>query len=148
VNRRRIPPANVVILAAGALMLAGSFMAFYKVVAPNGTASFNAWDRGLFMIATLPALLGTVMALQILLVTFGNITMPNRVLGLTWDQFHVVVALQTFVLMLAHAAREPNLVGFPTELGTGFWVMFIGAIGLVVGALVRVATARRRPRAI
>ena len=38
-NRVKLSPANVVILAAGVVMLIGSFMAFYKVsVAGSGTA--------------------------------------------------------------------------------------------------------------
>jgi hypothetical protein len=93
----------------------------------------------------LPALLGVVMALQIVLGTFGNITMPNRVLGLAWDQFHVVLALQAALLMLAHVARaKPGLVDY----GIGFWLMLGGAGGLVLGAFMRLAASRRRPRAI
>ena len=52
------------------------------------------------------------------------------------------------VLMLALLAREPNIFGFPTTFGAGFWLMLIGAGGLVLGALMRVAASRRRPRAI
>jgi hypothetical protein len=97
------------------------------------------------MIATLPALLGALMAVQIALVSFGNITMPNRVIGLTWDQFHLVLALQTALLMLMFLARaKPTLVQF----GAGFWLMLFGAGGLVIGALMRLAAGRRRPRAI
>jgi hypothetical protein len=32
--------------------------------------------------------------------------------------------------------------------GVGFWLMLAGAGGLVVGALMRLAASRRRPRAI
>jgi hypothetical protein len=143
VNRRRLSSADIVILAGGAVMLLGSFLAFYKV--PGTGVTFNAWAHFLFLITTLPALLGALMALQIALVAFGNITMPNRVLGLTWDQFHLVVALQTALLMLTFflQARLPPLV-----LGTGFWVMFVGAGALVVGAFMRLAATRRRPRAV
>jgi hypothetical protein len=154
VNSRKLAPANAVILVAGALMLIGSFLAFYKSET-NGVsvAEVNAWDHGLFMIATLPALLGTVMALQIVLVAFGNITMPNRVLSLTWDQFHLVIALQTLVLMVGFLVRaRVDEVVFETHIevtfGTGFWLMLVGAVGLVLGALMRLATSRRRPRAI
>jgi disulfide bond formation protein DsbB len=154
VNSRKLAPANVVILVAGVLMLIGSFLAFYKSET-NGVsvAEVNAWDHGLFMIATLPALLGTVMALQIVLVAFGNITMPNRVLSLTWDQFHLVTALQTLVLMVGFLVRaRVDEVVFETHIevifGAGFWLMLVGAVGLVLGAFMRLAPSRRRPRAI
>jgi hypothetical protein len=154
VNRVKLSPANVVILAAGVLILIGSFMAFYKVsVAGRGSASVNAWDRGQFMIATLPALLGSFMALQVGLVAFGHIDMPNRLLGLTWDQVHLVLSLQAALLMLSFLARTRFSATFDTfrietTLGVGFWLMFVAAIGLVVGAFMRIAATGRRPRAI
>jgi hypothetical protein len=145
VNRRKLPPADVVIMAAGAVMLIGSFLAFYEVPDFAGSVTVSAWDRGLFMIATLPAFLGTLMALQIGLAAFGNITMPNRVLGLTWDQFHIVLSFQAALLMLAFLAQaKPSFV----QYGVGFWLMVGGAGGLVLGALIRVGASRRRPRAL
>jgi hypothetical protein len=153
VNRVKLSPANVVILAAGVLILIGSFLAFYKVsVAGNGSASVNAWDRGQFMIATLPALLGSFMALQVGLVAFGHIDMPNRLLGLTWDQVHLVLSLQAALLMLSFLARTRFSATFDTfrietTLGIGFWLMLVAAIALVAGAFMRIAATGRRPRA-
>jgi hypothetical protein len=154
VNRRKLTLANIVILAAGAIMLIGSFMPFYRSEA-NGVSvgNANAWDHGLFLIATLAALLGVVMALQIGLEAFGNITMPNRVLGLTWDQFHTVLSFQALLLMLAFLFRrrlDEVIVGTRVQvvLGTGYWLMFVGACGLVLGAFMRLASLRRRPHSI
>ncbi len=154
-NRSRLSPPNIVILVGGAVMFIGSFLAFYKypgvAFAPDGTilrsasVSRNAWDHYLFLVRTLPALLGTLLALQIGLGSFGNITMPNRVLGLTLDQFHVVVSVQAALLMLVFLAqaRAPFV-----SYGVGFWLMLFGSGGLVLGALMRVVASRRRPRAI
>ena len=153
-NRVKLSPANVVILAAGVVILIGSFMAFYKVsVAGSGSVSVNAWDRGQFMIATLPALLGSFMALQVGLVAFGHIDMPNRLLGLTWDQVHLVLSLQAALLMLSFLARTRpsatfDTIRIETTLGIGFWLMLVAAIALVVGALMRIASTGRRPHAI
>jgi hypothetical protein len=153
-KRVKLSPANVVILAAGVVILIGSFMAFYKVsVAGSGSVSVNAWDRGQFMIATLPALLGSFMALQVGLVAFGHIDMPNRLLGLTWDQVHLVLSLQAALLMLSFLARTRpsatfDTIRIETTLGIGFWLMLVAAIGLVAGAFMRIAATGRRPRAI
>ena len=153
-NRVKLSPANVVILAAGVVILIGSFMAFYKVsVAGSGSVSVNAWDRGQFMIATLPALLGIFMALQVGLVAFGHIDMPSRLLGLTWDQVHLVLSLQAALLMLSFLARTRpsatfDTIRIETTLGIGFWLMLVAAIALVVGALMRIASTGRRPHAI
>src|SRR5689334_20316559 len=118
-------------------MLIASFLAYYRLSFPGGSVTVNAWDRGLFVIATLPVLLGMFMALQVGLVAFGRIDMPNRLLGMTWDQVHLVLALQTAVLMGAFLVSAKA----PFEFGAGFWLMLAAAIALVVGALMRIAAS-------
>ena len=123
-------------------MLVGSFLPFYKFQIFGGSLSFNAWDHGVFMIRTLPALLGMFMALQVALQAFSNIDMPNRLLGLTWDQFHLVLGLQAALLMFTFFVQAKA----PFKFGTGFWIMALATIALLVGSLMRVASAGRRPR--
>ena len=149
-NRRKLAPANIVILAGGALMLLASFFAFYDYKVGGASAgTSNAWDHGNFMIATLPALLGTFMALQVGLQAFSNIDMPARMLGLTWDQVHLVFSLQALLIMLAFLGRARlNFAELRITFGIGFWLMLLGSIGLVVAALTRVAASGRRPRAV
>lgn len=158
-NRRSLTPANILILGGGVVMLIASFLAFYsyRLVAhtldgglvSGGTVSVNAWDRRQFLIATLPALLGMFMALQVALQTFSNIDMPPRLLGLTWNQVHVVLSFQAALLMLALLARaKPGSELVTVDYGAGFWLMLVAAAALVVGALMRVAASGRRPRAI
>lgn len=159
-NRTKLSPANIVILAAGVVMLIATFMAFYKytlvgldpdsgTLVRSGTVSTNAWDRGKFLIATLPALLGMFMAVQVGLVAFGRIDMPNRLLGMTWDQVHLVLALQAAIMMAAFLVQaRPSSALVTVDLGIGFWLMLAAAIALVVGALMRIAASGRRPHAI
>jgi hypothetical protein len=148
VNRRKLTPPNIVILAGGAVMLIGSFMAFYEYkIGGVSAGTANAWDHGLFMITTLPALLGAFMALQVALQAFSNIDMPPRLLGLTWDQVHVVLSFQATLLLLAHLLRARlSFAGLQQTFGVGFWLMLLASIALVVAALMRVASTGRRPR--
>jgi hypothetical protein len=147
--RSKLAPPDIVILVGGVAMLVGSFLAFYEetVTGPFGDASvtysFNAWDRGLFMVWTLPALLGMLMALQVGLRAFSNIDMPNRLLGFTWDQFHIVLSFQAALLMLSFLVAAT-----PFDFGIGFWVMLVAALAQFVAALLRAGASRRRPRAI
>jgi hypothetical protein len=145
-RRSKLTPADIVILAGGAAMLVGSFLAFYQqtFTALDGSSvsfSVNSWDRGLFMIATLPALLGMFMALQVGLRAFSNIDMPNRVLSLTWDQFHLAVSFQVTLLMVAFFVAAK-----PLDFGIGFWVMLLAAIAMFVAAITRIVASNRRPR--
>jgi hypothetical protein len=155
-NGKKPSPAGIVILAAGAVALIASFLAFYKysyggiaisqadrnaaraagISLPGGgsSKSFSAWSSsgfGLFPLATLPALLGLVMALQVGLTTFADVKLPARVLGFDWLQIHLVLGVQAVVLMLAYLLVNKG----PATYGIGYWLMFVASIGLVVGAV-------------
>ena len=141
-NKSKLSPANIVIVAAGAVMLIGSFLAFYKysfsVFGQRHTESSNGWDSGLFGIVTIVVICGVAMGVQVGLSTFANnVTMPDRVLGLTWDQVHLALGFQAALMMLAFLIRSKS----PLEFGIGFWLMLIAAIALLVGAIMRVTGA-------
>ena len=147
--RNNRSPSNVLILAGGALLLVGSFLAFYTFQDGfGGEFKIDAWDRpmplGLFGIVTVAVLCGVVMGVQVGLQIFSTIGMPERLLGLTWDQLHLALGSQALLLMLTFLARKKA----PLEFGIGFWCMFAGSVALFVGALLRLAAARRRPRLI
>jgi len=140
VQNSKLSTANIVILAAGVVILIGSFLPFYKADSPlGGTDSSNAWSSGQFLIATLPALLGVLMAVQVALVAFANTTFPERVLGFTWDQVHLALAFQITIMMLFFLIRDPNfgVGGLGVDRGLGLFVMLVAAIGLLVGAVMR-----------
>lgn len=139
-QNNKLSTANWVILIAGALILIGSFLPFYKADSPlGGTDSQNAWSSGEFLIATLPALLGVLMAVHVALVAFANMKFPDRVLGLTWDQVHLALGFQVAVMMVFFLIRDPNfgLGGLGIDRGIGMFIMLIAAIGLLVGAIMR-----------
>jgi len=146
VNKVKISPANIVILVAGVVILIASFLAFYKLEIPKqtlgnitigGSTSYNAWSTGQFLIATLPALLGAVMAAHVVLAAFSNVDLPETVLGLTWDQIHLALGFQAALMMIAFLIRSNPYSSF----GIGFWLMLFAGVALLVGAIMRVAGA-------
>jgi hypothetical protein len=146
VNKVKISPANIVILVAGVVILIASFLAFYKLEIPKqtlgnitigGSTSYNAWSTGQFLIATLPALLGAVMAAHVVLAAFSNVDLPETVLGLTWDQIHLALGFQAALMMIAFLIRSNPYSSF----GIGFWLMLVAGVALLVGAIMRVAGA-------
>jgi hypothetical protein len=146
VNTSKLSPANIVILAAGALMLIGSFLAFYKfsidVFDATHTETYSAWSSGLFGIATVIVICGIIMAGQVALSSFGsNVSIPDKVLGFGWDQIHLVLGFQAAIMMIAFLITSRGTL----SLGIGFWLMLIAGIGLFVGAIMRVAGAKSNP---
>ena len=145
-NKVKISPANIVILVAGVVILIASFLAFYKLEIPKqtlgnitigGSTSYNAWSTGQFLIATLPALLGAVMAAHVVLAAFSNVDLPETVLGLTWDQIHLALGFQAALMMIAFLIRSNPYSSF----GIGFWLMLVAGVALLVGAIMRVTGA-------
>lgn len=149
-DKLKASPANMIIIIGGALMLIASFLAFNKYSAPSftfgnthigGTKTFTAWSSHYFLIATIPALLGILMAVQVAVATFASgVTLPERVLGFTWTQIHLVLSIQALLMMLAFLIQDTGSI----DKGIGLFLMLIAAAGLVVGAVMRM---REQPAA-
>lgn len=140
-NQSKLSPANIVILASGAVMLVGSFLNFYTL-SGFGSYSASAWSGangyGVFGIATVVVLCGVVMAAQVALTTFATgVTIPDKLLGLSWDQLHLALGFQAALMMLAFLIRDKGGLDF----GVGFWLMLLSGIALLVGAIMRVTGA-------
>jgi hypothetical protein len=151
VDKLKLSTANLVILIAGVVMLISSFLAFNKVSRPSvtigaihigGSVSYSAWSSHLFLIATIPALIGIVMAAQVAVVAFASgVKLPETVLGLTWNQIHLVLGFQAAIMMLAFLIQDSPL----GDKGIGLFGMLIAAIGLLVGAVLRAREAPAAP---
>lgn len=141
-NNIKLAPANIVVLAAGAVMLIGSFLDFYTFTLFGHSTSRSAWSTGLFGIATVVVLCGVVMGAQIAVSAFANgVTLPDTVLGLTWNQIHLALGFQATIMMLAFLIQDHG----GASLGIGFWLMLLSAIALLVGAIMRVTGTGMNP---
>ncbi len=137
-DKPKLTPPGIVILAGGAVMLIGSFLPFYKFSLLGSSRSWSSWSSStnllLFPLTTLIVLFGVLMAVQVAVATFAPSTnLPDRPLGFTWDQIHLVLAFQAAIMMLAYLIRDKGGL----DLGAGFWLMLLAAIALVVGAIMR-----------
>jgi hypothetical protein len=148
-DKLKLSTADVVILGAAVLMLIGSLLHFYTfkidgALIGGGSvhASWNAWSSHFFLIRTIPALLGIAMGVQVALVAFASgVRMPERVLGLTWNQIHVVFALQATIMMLAFLFQDSGEL----HKGLGLFVMLLAAFVLLGGAVLRLRGHPPRP---
>ena len=114
-------PAELTILIAGAVMLVGSFFDF--------AGHTNAWGTYLFPLATLLPLYGMLMALQIGLTTFANITLPHDVLGFTWVQAQLVLGLLAGLMAIGW------IISDIASKGIGYWLEVLGGIAIAAGAV-------------
>jgi hypothetical protein len=132
-DKIKLSTANIVILVSGVVILIASFLPFIKWPSPY-SHSYSAWSKGGFLIATIPALLGVAMAVQVGIQGFASgVKMPEKVLGFSWTQIHLVFAFQATIMMIAFLIRDTGGL----DRGIGLYLMLLAAIGLLVGAILR-----------
>jgi hypothetical protein len=145
-DKLKLSVGNLVILVAGVVMLLSSLLPFFKAAPVHGApVTATVWSNGFFAIATLPALLGAVMAAQVALTAFATrVNVPEHVLGVGWDQIHLVLAAQSLLLMLSWLVVDRGEFNQGRQLG--FWLLLLGSIALMAGAVVRVREPQPEPQ--
>ena len=137
-NNQPSPP-DIITMAAGAVMLIAGFLAIFKF--PSGfdvrsgsitTESENVFGNLAFPIATFVWLFGILAGLHIVLTTFANVKLPERVLDFTWTQIHLAAAGFCALVMVCWLVTSDL-----PDKGIGFWGLLLGSIALVVGAVMR-----------
>ncbi len=118
-------PAEITIMAAGAVMIVFSFLHF----AGSGSFGRSSWQSPFFPIATLLPLYGLVMALQIALTKFAKVKLPESVLGFTWEQIHLGLGAMAGLMAIAWLITDTS------DKQIGQWFEILGGIALVVGAV-------------
>ena len=128
---RKPSTGAIVIMASGALMLIGSFLDFFKVDFGFGSEGESAWGSGLFPIAIYPVLFGLIMAAHAAAVSFADVRLPDQPAGFSWKQLHLALAAFALLIMLGYLVVDKG----GADLAIGFFLMFLAAIGLMVGAV-------------
>ena len=139
--KEKLTTAQIVILACGAVAFIASFLPWVSIdLGRFGDASYNAWDGDVLYWPTFwwVGIFGLVMALQVGLRAFTSVNLPDRILGFTWPQIHLVLGLFAVILTVSF------LIG-GDEHGIGFWISFLASIGLVVGAVMLEKEATSTP---
>jgi hypothetical protein len=117
--------SELIIMIAGAVMLVASFLKFAQV----DIKSANAWGQYLFPIATLLPLYGVIMAAEIALTKFANVKLPERLVGFTWEQVHLVLGLLAGFMAIGWLITDIR------GKGIGYWLEVLGGIALAVGGV-------------
>ena len=135
-------PGEIVVMAGAGLALIFSFLPFYKIEVGDFSDNTSAWGAGLFPVATLIPIFAVIAGVLVALVRFGNVRYPpGGFLGFTWNT--LLLGLTFFAAILAVAfliADKPAA----TSLGFGFWLVLIGAVGSLVGAVLMMNEAQTR----
>lgn len=133
---KKLSTSDIIILAAGAVMLIASFLTFYETGSGKFSSTETAWGSGIFPLGWWPVLFGVLMAVHVALTKFANVNLPERILDFSWNQIHFMLGAVSAVLMICFLIQKfPS--GAEVSKGIGYWLLLLGSIALVVGAVLR-----------
>jgi hypothetical protein len=128
--QNKVTPGEIVIMAAGAVCLIFSFLPFFKIDIGGFSDDISAWGEGLFPVATLIVVFTVIAAVLVALTKFANMTITGF-LGFGLVQILIVCGFFAAVLALAYLILDKGEYDF----GIGYFLVLIGAIGSLVGAI-------------
>lgn len=124
-------PHQIITIVSGLVMFIFSFFAWYKVSRPGFSRSTNAWSKGFVPLATFVPVFGLLAAGVMAAAAFGNVRLPEPVIGFTWRQIHFILAFTALVIAVGFLLVDTG----GADKSFGLWLCLIGSIGLMVGAV-------------
>jgi hypothetical protein len=122
-------PSEIIIMVAGLVAFISIFLTWLSF---GDVQDYSGFGDFVFPFGTYIGLIGLVMGLQVALARFANVNFPDRVLGFTWPQIHLALAIFAGLLALGFLIQS---LPAGIDKGIGQWLGILGAIGLVVGAV-------------
>ena len=137
---KNLTPGEILVMAGAGVALIFSFLPFYKIEILNTSDSTSAWGAGLFPVATLIPIFAVIAAVMVALVRFGDVQYPpGGFLGFSWNSLLLALTFFAAVVAVAYLIVDKGPGG---GLGFGYWLVLIGAIGSLVGAVVMMNEAQ------
>jgi hypothetical protein len=121
-------PGSLVLMLGGLVLLIGSFLSV--------ASDTSAWGEVAFPLYTLPAILGVIVAGQLALSEFAGTRVPG-VLGLSWPKIRLGFSAWAALMMICLLIGEAGVEGSSADKEIGFWIMLLGSLALLAGAVMR-----------
>jgi hypothetical protein len=133
-------PGEIVVMAGAGAVLLFSFFPFYSGRA--GLGSMSAWGSGLFPVSTLIVIFAVAAGVFVAMVRFANVQYPSGgYMGFGYHQLLIALTFFATILSLAYLIVDK---GPFAKLGFGFWLVFLGSVATLVGAVIMMNEAKTR----
>jgi hypothetical protein len=129
--KRQITVADAIFGGGSLLTFLFSFFDFIGA----GSFGASAWASGVFPLGTIPAILGLLGVIAVVLDLTGAAALPDQVLTLNWRQIRLTWGLTAAAIMLAYLIVDK---GPSVGLKFGGWVMLIGSLLMAAGSVMAV----------
>ncbi|NIR41760.1 MAG: hypothetical protein GWN79_27640 [Actinobacteria bacterium] len=122
-----VKPSSWMLMGGGLVLLISTFLDWVSVSAGGFDFGENAWDTDFFgLLGIICALIGLLVGGGVAAQTFGKVNMPDRVLGFTHDQIHLILGCEAFVITFGLVFRG--------DVGIGLWLGLVSAVVITAGA--------------
>ena len=99
-----IKPSTIMMIGGGVLLVISSFL--------DWGGPFSGWEFDFFGLhGILVAAIGAAVALGVALTTFGNVSLPDSVLGFSRNQVYLILSFAAFLIMFGLQFRSNTEVG-------------------------------------
>lgn len=125
-----IKPSTILLIAGGAVLFISTFLDWFSVDGGEFIGDFgaNAWDTDFFgLLGIFCAIIGLVIAGGIAAQQFGNVSMPDQILGFNHDQIHFILSGEALLITLG--------LFFRGDTGIGLILALLASIAMLVGAI-------------
>jgi hypothetical protein len=125
--------ARIMLIAGGAVLLISSFLDWRDTFSSDSGVSTDITGlQGIFCL-----LIGAGIAAVAALQTFGNVNLPDRLIGFSWNQLFLILGFSAFLITFG--------LQFAEATAFGVTLAWIASAVIVVGAFLELQAETRAP---
>jgi hypothetical protein len=122
-----IKPSTIMLIAGGIVLLVSTFLDWASFDTGFGSVGFSGWEtEGFGLLGILCALIGLLIGGGVALRQFGNVSMPDNILGFNHDQIHLILGCEAFIITFGLVFRG--------DVGIGLWLGLVASAVIVAGS--------------
>ncbi|MEZ5171026.1 MAG: hypothetical protein R3A49_09810 [Acidimicrobiia bacterium] len=114
---KELKPGEMVIGVAGIVLFLDSFLSWYSVDFGFGSYTRNGWQAPSSFLSILAILIGIALVALLVIRTFTEVELPDRLGPLTWEQVYTIGGAAAFVLVLIKWLGNTDYTAFGLYLG-------------------------------
>lgn len=126
-NNAKVTPAQIIILASGAVMVLCLFLPWIG----GGSVDENAFGDIVFPFGLVACLAGIAAGVVIALTAFANTNLPEKVWEFTWNQIHFMLGFLAASITLGFFLIDSG--GFDKKIG--LFLALLASAGIIVGSI-------------
>ncbi|GJM38391.1 MAG: hypothetical protein DHS20C19_17580 [Acidimicrobiales bacterium] len=131
-----IKPSTIMLIAGGAVLFISTFLDWISIDGGEFFGDFgaNAWETDAFgLLGIICAVIGLIIGGGVAATQFGNVSMPDKILGFNHDQLHLILGAEALLITFG--------LFFRGDLGIGLILGLLASIAIVVGAFMDLRAA-------